>query len=803
MRFYNPQFQQPISTFVPDATPWDMILKAGAAKEEAWAKGEAMPGELDLLAAALTPAQGHEDYRADVVKKYKDQVDNILGERTDFGDPTIQRKLKNVITTFGQDPDVQKIKRNKELFDKNIGPQLMDIKNQGALMFVPGYDPLTHQYTGEQHRQDFGVTSISDPNTVGAFDAEASKVKADAEERVRQYGVQIGTDDKGDPIMSKDLESHAVKQVLQKKIDNAMYEYATAISGQDNPYGKWENYWSSKKYGKQLTQEELRDELYNKYHKIGHKYIQKETKDVEKEQPLSPKPGGSGKVKKPEEASKSPYTQITVSSQQLVGADGNKIGGTQAFAQELKNIDEHITKVYDNTTKEMQELAPGYQWKKVIDPQTQNIVLRPFNKDGTEGTLTPQQEARLNDLNSQIVLADNKKSALEKADAYFKESVGLNPDPNVPLSLQINTNEKATYDTALRNVYKERLLTAAEIHSAQGKVMTGSNALNDYYTERVPHLNYSEQFKDLSLNQLEEMYNEVVAAEDPSKGGKTVKTHFTTTVEKDALDILSKKYPSSKLAKYEKKLHSYLTDNYYNTAGMYSVEGITDATTKNSIKSLFEIAIAEGNSNEWSYVDSDNANIEDKDIEELKKKNKELKGTDNVESNFSFYFDEDQNKFVPVVTIGGRKLQYNGTVGEFGRIASEITGYSEYNQDLYTLNTKLQQSGRQSAELPLDPNDKDLGTMKVRTAFEDLYVGKGGYTKIAEGDYMVKVPDDEFTYLIPNNYQLLGFKRGYAEAKKAGPDVLQAFLSEAFKQGIKAVNDPTIDKYYFKKSGGK
>jgi hypothetical protein len=93
--------------------------------------------------------------------------------------------------------------------------------------------------------------------------------------------------------------------------------------------------------------------------------------------------------------------------------------------------------------------------------------------------------------------------------------------------------------------------------------------------------------------------------------------------------------------------------------------------------------------------------------------------------------------------------------------------------------------------------------MKVRTAFEDLYVGKGGYTKIAEGDYMVKVPDDEFTYLIPNNYQLLGFKRGYAEAKKAGPDVLQAFLSEAFKQGIKTVNDPTIDKYYFKKSGGK
>ena len=105
MRFYNPQFQQPISTFVPDATPWDMILKAGEAKEKLWAETEKDMAEApNMFNLKIKPY--YTDSRGNVVRnvdalKYEEKQKELNQKITaladkDLSDYTVKRELQKI-----------------------------------------------------------------------------------------------------------------------------------------------------------------------------------------------------------------------------------------------------------------------------------------------------------------------------------------------------------------------------------------------------------------------------------------------------------------------------------------------------------------------------------------------------------------------------------------------------------------------------------------------------------------------------------------------------------------------------------
>lgn len=788
MRFYNPQFQQPISTFVPDATPWDMILKAGAAKEEAWAKGEAMPGELDVLEAALQAATGHEDWKKETVKKYRDQLNAIVGDgNIDYSDSTIQRKLKNVITSFGKDEDVLRIKRNKDYFDKFILPQLTNIQNQRALIFTPGYDPITHKYTGEQHRQDFDIQAISDPSTQKAYDEEASKVKADAIENIKQYGVQTGVDPKtGNPIIEKDLESHAVKQVLKEKVDRAMWDFTTAISGQDSPYAQWEGFWASKEHGNSLSQEELTKYMYDKYHKLGHKYAYNEIKNVEKT-------GVDTKKTKPGEADKdkkvvTPNITITASSTKIKGPDGNDISGTAAVKKILEDKTTEFEKLYTDTYTNL---------TKDLGVDASNIV-KTLDDDGNEiygvaegVTLNPTQQKYLNQANVSLIQNQNYTKSLEYIDGLFREEAGLNEkkDKNgnpLPLALQVSTDEMATYNLALKEELRNRIYA-----SGKGQDLLGSYSLSP-----------ATDLMSIPVEKLQDFYNNNL--EDDSFNG--------TSVEDVAINTVTKKHPNSKLAKYEKLMHKYLTDHTYSTSQQYTVTGITDASSKQQVQDLMHILLQKGNSNEWSLVDDDKANLKDNEgvFKELMDalNTKDEKGSKITEKDYSFYFDRDQDKYVPVVSYNGYNFQYNGEFGKFSELASNITGYGRYDQKLDLFTKQLIASNGTQASLKLEEDVRDskgkitkkADAITVRTVLLQGGIMTRSGVKIREGSYLFKVPGVEGVFSTSNDYELLGVQEVIEKAKKEGHSTADAFNEylRQFPDKFTVVPDASINNRYFR-----
>jgi hypothetical protein len=107
MRFYNPQLQQPISTFVPDGTPWDMILKAGAAKEEAWADTEKNISELPNL------------FNLDIKRSYQDSKGNSY-LNPDYAEyEQLQNATKNKLNELA----------GKDLSDPLVRREILGLKN--------------------------------------------------------------------------------------------------------------------------------------------------------------------------------------------------------------------------------------------------------------------------------------------------------------------------------------------------------------------------------------------------------------------------------------------------------------------------------------------------------------------------------------------------------------------------------------------------------------------------------------------------------------------------------------------------
>jgi hypothetical protein len=800
MRFYNPQFQQPISTFVPDATPWDMILKAGAAKEEAWAKGEAMPGELDVLEAALQAAPGHDDYKKDTVKKHRDQLDAILGDRNiNYSDPTIQRKLKNVITSFGKDEDVLRIKRNKDYFDKYILPQLADVKNQGALMFTPGYDPITHKYTGAQHREDFDLQAISDPSTQKAYDDEASKVKADAIENVKQYGVQTGVDKNGNPIIEKDLESQAVKKVLKEKVDRAMWDFTTAVSGQDNAYGKWENFWQSKKAGKQLSQEELQQAMYDQYHRLGHKYVYSESKNVEKQDPDSGKTNKGGRVQT-DETTINPSLTFTVDAGNLVGNDGNSISGSTALDSEIKAQEQYHGIESENITKSL--VNAGFNPNQIVetfDPETGYSKIAIKDANGNDVPLNEKDARILEQQNAKIIQVENRRDALENVKSTFMAMADL--DPNKPIVTQLPTSETATYNYELKEALGKRLEFAAAIYKPKDDVISPSKKFNKYMAEVYPHMGGRDtRMGKLSIEEMQDIIQEINDKGDNKLKDILEYRGINTSPEEDALKHLTKKHPNSKLAKYEKELTNYLTSHTYSTAPQFDIGSIENKNIKEQLNGLISKAVTDVNREQWSYVDDTDKKLSQEDITLLN--DAMLKVSDDKSANYvetGFYYDRKNNKYVPTIKFKDskgiyRNVQFDGEISQFNDYANKASGYSEYNIDLNELGNSFIQHSGVKAELKLNDNESLL-VKSALTSFSST--GK----KINQGDMLVKVPgsDDAFTYVFNNDYELVNFKKYIADSKKANIPTDQA-INDWIKLGgkLEIIKDPGVNYKYFK-----
>ena len=170
MRFYNPNLLPPQSTFVPDGTPWDMILKAGASKQKDWDETEAamatVPGLLKAnIRKTFTDSRGNVVLNPDwdafnkKEKEIKDKLDALSG--ADLTDPTVKReifKIKNDISnwtnTYGKTAEATS-KAYESTYDEWRKADRTDDSQGRAL----GLDQFVHGYKGA-HTQEYAGSPI-------------------------------------------------------------------------------------------------------------------------------------------------------------------------------------------------------------------------------------------------------------------------------------------------------------------------------------------------------------------------------------------------------------------------------------------------------------------------------------------------------------------------------------------------------------------------------------------------------------------------------------------------------------------
>lgn len=123
-RFDRSQGQQYTSTYVP--MPLEQIGDLAKQYQGHYQTGQALPQQLDILGQAIKAAPVDFENKARLIDEYKGRLGEIVNtaKPEDFARPEYQQKVNSIIYQFKNDPRVNAITNNKEVFDKVYTPYL-------------------------------------------------------------------------------------------------------------------------------------------------------------------------------------------------------------------------------------------------------------------------------------------------------------------------------------------------------------------------------------------------------------------------------------------------------------------------------------------------------------------------------------------------------------------------------------------------------------------------------------------------------------------------------------------------------
>ena len=135
-RFDRPQGQQYTSTYVP--LPLEQIGSLAKQYQDQYQTGKALPQQLDVLGQAIKAAPVDFENKASLIDEYKGKLNDIVSNAKpeDFARPDYQQKVNSIIYQFKNDPRVNAITNNKEVFDKVYTPYLNSKESKEDLVLT-------------------------------------------------------------------------------------------------------------------------------------------------------------------------------------------------------------------------------------------------------------------------------------------------------------------------------------------------------------------------------------------------------------------------------------------------------------------------------------------------------------------------------------------------------------------------------------------------------------------------------------------------------------------------------------------
>lgn len=125
--------QKYISTYTP--LPYAELADIAAKYQHKSDTNKMIPYEFDKLASSLEAAPYHQNYKDQVIGKYKGAINELVNNTKDFASPDFQAKAMNIVSSFKNDKDVQTIQGEAKAFKKYEDSYALDPKNQRDLNF--------------------------------------------------------------------------------------------------------------------------------------------------------------------------------------------------------------------------------------------------------------------------------------------------------------------------------------------------------------------------------------------------------------------------------------------------------------------------------------------------------------------------------------------------------------------------------------------------------------------------------------------------------------------------------------------
>lgn len=310
---YDPALYQPQPMEYVSKIPGELLLKAGAIKEDKFNKGVELADAATGLLDKLTPAPGHEKYKTDVANKYNQKIDEIIqSAKGNYGDTEFQRKVIRLASEVANDPDVFKIKTSKDYYDKFMAPYISDPKTTYDIKGIKHFDSKTGQF---EQNTDLYASMNNIPY------ADVEKRLNDAMAQVKPGGVMnLGNDPRiktlktpaGESYMY-DLTDTYTSGVYMDVLDNVLEKEAAALSlDMHNPYTR---YYTARKAEEGVPLQSAADiatGIYTDYQGLKDKFV---FQNIEKKRqtgmlPVAKDPD-AGKKKTEEPAPPVPVSDVT------------------------------------------------------------------------------------------------------------------------------------------------------------------------------------------------------------------------------------------------------------------------------------------------------------------------------------------------------------------------------------------------------------------------------------------------------------------------------------------------------------
>jgi len=387
---YDPMLFQSQPMEYTSKLPGDLLLKAGAAQQDRFDKGVAMADKAGDLLQALTPAPGHEDYKAAVSKRYNDQLDAVVqGAKGNYGDATFQRNVVRLANQMANDSDVQKIKISKDFYDKYMSPYLADPRNKADVVRIKNFDNKTKQFT--QNTDLYSNLDYTPYQDTGEYLNKAlAQVKPTTVDKSNpNLKFTTYTLPDGSTMQTFNTTDKYTRDIVRGRLENVLKaETGTLGILPNNPITRYYVDENASRGNILADPQAVGNQMYEDYKGLIDKYLlHEEKKDVKTTiVPQKSDKDGNGSGKKDEGAGTAPVVTTTSPSS-----------------------------------------VPLTASKSVAD----------YNKILTDNTLAMQEAVKSGDFKTEKILANQNKALMRTQDEFFKEWLGRNP------------KEKKAYDAAM------------------------------------------------------------------------------------------------------------------------------------------------------------------------------------------------------------------------------------------------------------------------------------------------------------------------------------------------------------------